>query len=231
MNTPNRALKEDPTERTLHLLQSGDKQKFDTEDFGLLSGLEEELQKFLVNMKSAGDWDPCDMIMSSTHKSIDFLSCILHKPTCQSQTTKYPQNTQQSQHIQHDPFITSSIEQGRQIFFMDGVRIKFKIPKNKPKNGAFQYQWNTNFEALVAFKDIFGHTRVTRTTPGYEELGNWVAEQRRKLKKGKITEKQFEMLNNIGFEWDRSHYFFNTYQKKKQNGSQSPELLSKSFST
>lgn len=94
------------------------------------------------------------------------------------------------------------------------VPIKFKVLKNKPKNGAFQKVWDENYDKLIDFMDQNEHTNVTRSTP---ELGNWVAEQRRKFRRGKITESQFIRLNNIGFEWDRSYYFHNTYQNNKRS--------------
>ncbi|QLH37614.1 MAG: Helicase associated domain protein [Parachlamydiaceae bacterium] len=102
--------------------------------------------------------------------------------------------------------------------------ITFKILKNKPKNGKFPAAWKNNYNALKAFKEQFGHTNVTRSTEGYEKLGNWVAEQRRKFRKqetsngkGGITETQFEKLHKLGFEFDRSYYFSNTYFEKSKS--------------
>lgn len=102
--------------------------------------------------------------------------------------------------------------------------IRFKVLRNRPKNGAFQELWNRNYEELVKFKEQYEHTNVTRSNKEYENLGNWVAEQRRKFKrmeknengKGGITENQFERLHKLGFEWDRSYYFHNTYQSKQK---------------
>jgi len=63
------------------------------------------------------------------------------------------------------------------------------------------------FAELKAFQKEHGHTNVTRTTDTYKSLGNWVAEQRRKHRKGKMPGEQYEMLSSIGFEWDRKYYF------------------------
>lgn len=228
----------DQTTRTLDLLKCGTKRKFENQDIEIMSILKQELEKFSQNINAAGDWNTTDTLLSITPRSIDYLSVLLQNsssttssrtpPSIKKENLEITKSTQ----IEMDAgIITFSIEKGRKIFFIDGQPIQFKILKNKPKNGAFQSQWNSNFHSLVDFKRVFGHTRVTRTTLGYEELGNWVAEQRRKLKKGKITQNQFEMLNDIDFEWDRSHYFFNTYQsKKKLKASSMPDLLSKSFS-
>jgi len=87
------------------------------------------------------------------------------------------------------------------------AKFTFKVPKNKPKNGAFAKQWLDHYDQLKEFKKQHGHVNVTRTTKGYQHLGSWIATQRRKLRRGKLTEDQFEILSDLGLEWDRSHYF------------------------
>ena len=94
----------------------------------------------------------------------------------------------------------------------------FKIPKNKPKNGAFKVRWMQRYNELKEFKENFGHVSVTRVTKDYQQLGNWVADQRRKFRKGKLTEEQFHLLNDLGMEWDRSYYFKPTVFDDIQNG-------------
>mmetsp|Transcript_17626 Transcript_17626/g.24480 ORF Transcript_17626/g.24480 Transcript_17626/m.24480 type:complete len:430 (+) Transcript_17626:157-1446(+) len=86
-------------------------------------------------------------------------------------------------------------------------QLKFKSKKERPKNGAFEMQWMEHFTTLKYFYEQFGHTNVTRSTPGYKNLGNWVAEQRRKMRRGKLTKEQYELMNSIAFEWDRSYFF------------------------
>lgn len=105
-----------------------------------------------------------------------------------------------------------------QICFSSNLKpVKFKVLKNKPKNGEFRIVWEQKFQELKEYKDKFGNLRVTRNTKGYIELGNWVAEQRRKMKNGKTTEEQFNKLNSLGFEWDRSYYFHNTFRASQKN--------------
>lgn len=87
------------------------------------------------------------------------------------------------------------------------AKFTFKVPKNKPKNGAFAKQWLDHYDQLKDFKKAHGHVNVTRTTKGYQHLGSWIATQRRKLRRGKLTEDQFKILSDLGLEWDRSHYF------------------------
>jgi len=62
----------------------------------------------------------------------------------------------------------------------------------------FDDQWMTHYRELARFKAIYGHVNVTRTLPEWRSLGNWVAEQRRKMRKGKLSRQQFEMLREIG---------------------------------
>jgi len=71
----------------------------------------------------------------------------------------------------------------------------------------YDQQWASRFAQLIEFKKIFGHCNVTRTTKTWRSLGNWVAEQRRKMKQHKLTKIQILSLLEIGFEWDRKYYF------------------------
>ena len=66
-----------------------------------------------------------------------------------------------------------------------------------PIAGFFENQWNLRFSELIKFKEEFGHTNVTRAAE-HKVLGNWVAEQRRKWKKGKLPAKQQKLLEEIG---------------------------------
>ena len=95
-------------------------------------------------------------------------------------------------------FVVASMEDAKKCYLMKGEPIRFKVFKNKPKNGDFRVRWNRNYVQLKEFKERYGHMQVTRSTSGYSELGNWVAEQRRKLKRGKITQSQFETLSELG---------------------------------
>mmetsp|Transcript_3526 Transcript_3526/g.4856 ORF Transcript_3526/g.4856 Transcript_3526/m.4856 type:complete len:569 (-) Transcript_3526:87-1793(-) len=94
--------------------------------------------------------------------------------------------------------------------------VRDKIPPNRR---FFDEQWMQHFQELKEFHAKYGHTNVTRTADEYRGLGNWVAEQRRKLRKGRLSKEQFELLNTIDFEWDRSYYFKATTEP---NSSQSP---------
>jgi len=62
-------------------------------------------------------------------------------------------------------------------------------------------RWMHNFEALKTFKNMFGHTNVTRTKAEHRALGNWVHEQRRKKRNGLLTDAQISLLESLSFDW------------------------------
>jgi len=67
------------------------------------------------------------------------------------------------------------------------------------------HRWREHFEELVAFKNLFGHTNVTQTKS--KILAEWVKNQRRLSKQGKLSVSRTERLSSLGFEWDRSYLF------------------------
>mmetsp|Transcript_6632 Transcript_6632/g.9186 ORF Transcript_6632/g.9186 Transcript_6632/m.9186 type:complete len:193 (+) Transcript_6632:102-680(+) len=76
----------------------------------------------------------------------------------------------------------------------------FKTPRGKAT--VFDKHWRDHFQELVEFKQKFGHSNVSRTTPGYDQLGSWLADQRKKLRRGKLTREQYGMLTTLGVNWD-----------------------------
>lgn len=58
-------------------------------------------------------------------------------------------------------------------------------------------------------KFIFkGHCNASRKNQQWKSLGHWVRQQRRKRKQSKLTDYQIEILDALGFEWDRSYYLY-----------------------
>ena len=81
----------------------------------------------------------------------------------------------------------------------DPNTLSFKAPKSQSnEGGAFERQWNSRFEELKVFKDRFGHVNVTRVTKGYENLGVWLADQRKRFRAGKMTRQRFDLLTALG---------------------------------
>jgi hypothetical protein len=62
--------------------------------------------------------------------------------------------------------------------------------------------WDESFEMLKAYKEEYGHCRVTDSVEFRGvKLGIWVATQRRSHKKGELSEEKVARLNEIGFTW------------------------------
>eukprot|EP01114_Cavostelium_apophysatum_P015202 TRINITY_DN409_c0_g2_i1.p1 TRINITY_DN409_c0_g2~~TRINITY_DN409_c0_g2_i1.p1 ORF type:complete len:227 (+),score=54.76 TRINITY_DN409_c0_g2_i1:163-843(+) len=71
-------------------------------------------------------------------------------------------------------------------------------------------RWMKHYNELKQYKQQFGHCNASRKIDQWKSLGHWVRQQRRKRKQGKLSPSQIELLDQLGFEWDRSHY---TYSK------------------
>eukprot|EP01117_Protostelium_nocturnum_P010414 TRINITY_DN3746_c0_g1_i1.p1 TRINITY_DN3746_c0_g1~~TRINITY_DN3746_c0_g1_i1.p1 ORF type:complete len:250 (+),score=59.71 TRINITY_DN3746_c0_g1_i1:164-913(+) len=64
--------------------------------------------------------------------------------------------------------------------------------------------WLRNYKILRRFKRKFYHTNVTRSKGEHKTLGNWVAEQRRRKKTGRLSKTQINLLTHLGFEFERN---------------------------
>lgn len=80
-------------------------------------------------------------------------------------------------------------------------RFTFKV-SHRHKETVFDRHWKEHSQELAEFKRKFGHPNVSRTTPGYDQLGNWLADQRKKLRRGKLTKEQYDALTELGVDWD-----------------------------
>mmetsp|Transcript_7590 Transcript_7590/g.10473 ORF Transcript_7590/g.10473 Transcript_7590/m.10473 type:complete len:201 (-) Transcript_7590:170-772(-) len=178
-------------------------QMFSNEDSHLIMDLTTQFTLFCANFTVGG---------IPTQEGSKLMNSLTYlKKLCKSKQTilqkEYEQNT------------VGMMVQEEKHYFLEGTPIQFKVLKNRPKNGDFQRRWNKNFQSLQKYKEIHGHLHVTRSTSGYQDLGNWVSDQRRKLKKGKLTLKQFELLTTLGLEWNtrsvHSHLSINPNKVKE----------------
>jgi len=62
--------------------------------------------------------------------------------------------------------------------------------------------WDERFKQLKEYKEQNGHCRVPQKYKANTQLGNWVNNQRRAYKKGKISSEQKDLLEGIGFVWE-----------------------------
>jgi hypothetical protein len=71
------------------------------------------------------------------------------------------------------------------------------------KNFTFDSAWNKRFLELQYFKTLHGHCNVPCKFGVNKELGNWVKNQRQFYKKNSLSFNRINLLNSLGFEWER----------------------------
>ena len=62
--------------------------------------------------------------------------------------------------------------------------------------------WEKMFEALVHYKEQYGHCKVPSNWPENPKLGMWVHRQRSTWNKGRLPDTRRERLDALGFVWD-----------------------------
>ncbi len=74
--------------------------------------------------------------------------------------------------------------------------------------------WQKNYKELKKFAKKYGHTNVPNRDP---LLGEWVGNQRKEYKKGKLTKERIQLLEEINFIWDFLQFSWNEkYQELKE---------------
>jgi superfamily II DNA or RNA helicase len=63
------------------------------------------------------------------------------------------------------------------------------------------HRWRENYLELVAFKDRFGHCRITQDWKEDKRLAKWVSTQRVRRKRGALSGDRVQLLNKLGFDW------------------------------
>ncbi|KAL7504325.1 hypothetical protein ACHAXN_002006 [Cyclotella atomus] len=68
---------------------------------------------------------------------------------------------------------------------------------------ACESRWSLRYSQLMLFKKRFGHCRVPQKYAENPQLaGEWVIQQRKEFRNGKITEERIAKLNELDFTWD-----------------------------
>jgi hypothetical protein len=65
----------------------------------------------------------------------------------------------------------------------------------------FDASWNDMYQRLMRYKSKYGNCRVSQRSKEDPQLGDWVAKQRYRHKKGLLSEERIKRLNEIGFSW------------------------------
>ena len=68
--------------------------------------------------------------------------------------------------------------------------------------GARARAWDANFAKLSAFVKRFGHANVPRDWPEDRSLAIWVYKQRVRMRDGRMTPTEYQMLKRVGFVFD-----------------------------
>ncbi|MBI4028246.1 MAG: helicase associated domain-containing protein [Verrucomicrobia bacterium] len=66
-----------------------------------------------------------------------------------------------------------------------------------------QERWEKFFASLMAFRQKHGHLQVPSRHPPAPYLMEWVHEQRKRFREGKVPPDRVRLLNSIGFIWER----------------------------
>lgn len=65
--------------------------------------------------------------------------------------------------------------------------------------------WEKLFDALCSYRKKYGHCNVPDKFPQNPALGFWVVRLRTLHRRGRMSAKRLERLNNLGFDWDPSY--------------------------
>ena len=84
--------------------------------------------------------------------------------------------------------------------------------------------WKRRLKELAAFKKKFGNCWVSTLDEKHRSLGYWVRTQRSRKKKGKLTEEQIRLLNELDFSWSFPKSTLRSTRKHKAKRMNQAEL-------
>ena len=82
----------------------------------------------------------------------------------------------------------------------DGEKRASTVVTHHSSRAQHEARWNRRLQELREFKDEHGHL-VVPLTPEHRPLHNWVYQQRRMHREGKLVDTRIAPLDAIGFEW------------------------------
>ena len=82
----------------------------------------------------------------------------------------------------------------------DGKKRASTVVTHHSPRAQHEARWNLRLQELREFKDEHGHL-VVPLTPEHRPLHNWVYQQRRMYREGKLVDTRIAPLDAIGFEW------------------------------
>ena len=85
------------------------------------------------------------------------------------------------------------------------------------EGGQYADLWERRYAEMTAFKELHGHTRVTKEPPGNKVLWHWRHVQREFRRKGMLRAERIARLDAIGFEWEEPDRFGMSREEKWEN--------------
>ena len=76
--------------------------------------------------------------------------------------------------------------------------------------------WLAMLEQLSLYKMKFGDCNVSQLNKDYKKLGRWVNDQRLNYSRGKLHENRKELLEKLGFIWNKKEHEFDLKVKMLQ---------------
>ncbi|MSU63737.1 MAG: DEAD/DEAH box helicase, partial [Pedosphaera sp.] len=101
----------------------------------------------------------------------------------------------------------------RQIVEITGPTLSLEVLRSSITSvcaNALGNTWDERYGQLKAFKTRFGHCRVPVFSLQEPQLGMWVRRQRQRRKTGLLSEREFELLERMGFIWHPDDDYWET---------------------
>ena len=126
-------------------------------------------------------------------------------------TVSASQHPELNRFVRRMRVIKNSYEAGRHYY--RGLPIKYHI-RALDRIGfiwnSYTDQWQTQFDKMIAYKEVHGHCCVPKAYEADPALGAWVHRQRyfyklyHEGKPNQLTAERIELLNSVGFSWGGS---------------------------
>jgi len=128
---------------------------------------------------------------------------------------QYPPSTMFNRLSPREEFRPSEDKESTMSISPSSSPLRSSSPIRDVHDKTRETKWKEHYQELIHFKKENGHTNVTQTKS--KPLAEWVKNQRRLRKAGKLAKSRISKLDETGFEWDRSYLF-----KNKKSSSDRP---------
>ena len=98
-----------------------------------------------------------------------------------------------------DSNLTSNFKRGRKEDYVQANEADPSLKRYVCSGNGRGRDWDDMFAALVAYKEVYGHTNCPYYYEEDRALGDWVHKQRKHS--SQLEPEQADKLNSIGFDW------------------------------